>query len=204
MVVQATYAIAGVSSMNFRDLEDVDVLALVAIGHRDALEALYDKYSTPVFSLTVNMLRDKETAEEITQDVFLNVWRYSSTYRPDRGSVSAWIFGIAHNRAIDELRRRRRQGPKVDIEDENMERYFLPSTAETDPLSNASLNEERQHIRKALKSLSPEQRDVVLLSYFKGYTHSEIAERLRQPLGTVKTRMRLAMKKLREVLVIKD
>ncbi len=191
-----------VSTVKYEELQDAELLALVSIGRREALEALYERYSTPVFSLSISMLRDRETAEEITQDVFVKVWRHSSTYQAKRGSVSAWIFGIAHNRAVDELRRRRRRGIFVDIEDVDIERYLVPSGTDTDPQHRAALNEERGHIRKAIAKLSPEQRDVVVLAYFKGYTHTEIAEYLSQPLGTVKTRMRLAIRKLRGILNI--
>ena len=188
------------SRVRYQELDDVELLALVTIGRREALEALYQKYSTPVFSLSISMLRDREATEEITQDVFFNVWRRSASYQASRGSVSAWIFGIAHNRAVDELRRRRRRGPFADMEDLDMERYLLPSGAETDPLDRATLNETRRQVRRAINQLNAEQKDVVLLAYFKGYTHTEIAEKLQQPLGTVKTRMRLAVRKLKQVL----
>ena len=198
MVAQYTYVGPLVLPMKYQDLEDADLLALTAAGRREALEVFYEKYSSRVFSLAVHMLRDREAAEEVTQDVFMNVWRRSSSYQANRGSVAAWLFGIAHNRTVDELRRRRRQGITTEIEEIDLERYLVSSFI--DPQENAAINEDRHLVRKALGELRPEQRDVIILAYFKGYSHSEIAEHLSQPLGTVKTRMRLAMKKLREVI----
>lgn len=183
--------------MKYSDLRDEDLLAAIGRREREALEALYNRYASAVYSLAIHMLRDEGAAEEVTQDVFFNVWRRAGSYRPRRGSVTAWLFSIAHHRTIDELRRRRREQsqlqPGVDLANR-------PSDSSGDPVRHASLSMERSRLEEALATLRPEQREVVELAYFRGMTHSEIARALGQPLGTVKTRMRLAIKRLREVL----
>lgn len=184
-------------AVRYEDLGDERLLELIAQQSREALEAFYDRHASAVYSLAMHMLKDSGVAEEVTQDVFLNVWRRASSYQSRRGSVLAWLFSIAHHRAIDELRRRRREQaqmqPGVDLTDKL-------SDDSTDPTEHAATEMERSRLNAALSSLRPEQREVVVLAYFGGLTHSEIAKHLGQPLGTVKTRMRLALQKLREVL----
>ena len=148
-------------------------------------------------SLSMHMLRNPEAAEEVTQDTFFNVWRRASSYKSNRGTFKAWLFSIAHHRAIDELRRRKRDRNivqyEVDVENK-------PSDDTTDPVRYTASRFNLGKVKEALMELRPEQRKVVELAYFGGLTHSEISTKLDQPLGTVKTRMRLALKKLREVL----
>ena len=173
-------------------LPDVDLMARITDG---AVEALYDRYSSAVYSFVMRMLRDTGAAEEVTQDAFWNLWRRAASYRAQRGSVSSWLFTIAHHRAIDELRRRKRhqqaQAPgEVDMENQ-------PSDDSTDPVRYADAQFQRGQVQDALAVLRPEQKEVVVLAYYGGLTHSEIAAKLDQPLGTVKTRMRLALRKLR-------
>ncbi len=172
-------------------------MALVVQQSGEALEDLYDRYSRAVYSLAMSLLRDQEAAEDVTQDVFLSVWRRGASYRPKRGKVTAWLFSIARHRTIDEIRRRRRYVARVqhDVDIANE-----PSDGKDDPLEYATTQYERSLLKGALSALRPEQRDVVVLAYFGGLTHFEIARRLRQPLGTVKTRMRLGLRKMREVL----
>ena len=183
--------------VNYEERDDGTLLTLIAQGDRSALEALYDRYARPVFSLAINMLRDSGAAEEVTQDTFFNVWRRASSYSANRGKVTAWLFSIAHHRTIDELRRRRREQAQVVL---GVDLSNKPSDGSDGPVEYATLQAERSQLKDALQKLRPEQRDVVVLAYFKGLTHVEIAVELEQPLGTVKTRMRLALKKLREVL----
>lgn len=179
--------------------DDGQVLSLIADKDRGALECLYDRYSNTVYSLAMHMLRDSGAAEEVTQDVFFNVWRRAASYDSQRGSVTAWLFSIAHHRTIDELRRRRRDQthvqPGVDLSNRPSE-----NGSYGDPLKYTTGKFIRGQLEDALVTLRPEQREIVVLAYFGGLTHSEIANQLGQPLGTVKTRMRLALKKLREVL----
>ena len=185
--------------MTYSERDDGQVLGLIADKDRAALECLYDRYSNTVYSLAMHMLRDPGAAEEVTQDVFFNVWRRAVSYDSQRGSVTAWLFSIAHHRTIDELRRRRRERthvqPGVDLSNKPSE-----NGSYGDPLKYTSGQFDRGQLEEAMVTLRPEQREIVMLAYFGGLTHSEIANRLGQPLGTVKTRMRLALKKLREVL----
>ena len=183
--------------MNYEDQDDRSLLAVIAEQSREALEALYDRYSGVVYSLAMHMLRDSGAAEEVTQDVFFNVWRRASSYREDRGSVRAWLFSIAHNRTIDELRRWRRERTQIQY---GVDLSTVPSDDGGDPMRYATAQFERSQLNDALHTLRPEQREVVFLAYFRGLTHSEISKHLGQPLGTVKTRMRLGLRKLREVL----
>jgi RNA polymerase sigma-70 factor (ECF subfamily) len=191
-------SVASVSVVNYEELDDGQLLTLIAGNQREALEALYNRYSGPVYSLAMHLLRDQGAAEEVTQDTFFNVWRRGGSYKSGRGSVTAWLFSIAHHRTIDELRKRRRDQGRVQ---HGVDLTNRPSESRSgDPAEYAKAQFEGSQLKKALTSLRPEQREVVVLAYFGGFTHTEIARHLEQPLGTVKTRMRLAMKKLREVL----
>ena len=179
-------------------LEDGELMSLIEEQDREALEALYARYSGPVFSLAMQMLRDAGAAEEVTQDAFFNVWRRASSYRSDRGKVTAWLFSIAHHRVIDEVRRRKRREQAHSSQDVDLLSCLADDSG--DPARFAIGRMRRSEIKEALSGLRPEQRDVVILAYYGGLTHSEIAKKLDQPLGTVKTRMRLALKKLRDLM----
>ncbi|MDP6454049.1 MAG: sigma-70 family RNA polymerase sigma factor [SAR202 cluster bacterium] len=184
--------------MNYEELEDGQLLESIAGKDRGALEALYTRYSGPVYSLAMHLLRDPGASEEVTQDTFFNVWRRGSSYKSNRGSVTAWLFSIAHHRTIDELRKRRRDQTRVQ---HGVDMSQRPTEARSDdPTEYATAQFESSRLKEALTVLRPEQREVVILAYFGGFTHSEIARKLDQPLGTVKTRMRLAIKKLRGVI----
>lgn len=180
------------------DLTDEDLLGLIAEQRRDALDDLYRRYSTAAYSLALKILRDPGGAEEVTQDSFFNVWRRAGSYTKGRGKVTAWLFSIVHHRAIDEIRRRKRRDEQRSSRE--VETLDIPSDDSSDPVRFANAQFQRGVLDEALKTLRPEQRAVVELAYFGGLTHTEIADRLQQPLGTVKTRMRLALKKLRETV----
>jgi len=182
----------------YLELEDVELVSRVARGEKDALEALYAKYATAVYSMAMYMLRQQPLAEEATQDVFLNVWLKASSYRPDRGSPRTWIMGVAHNKVIDVIRARRRVLDATEPADEDTLDQLPSSDMAVETEVERNLDGER--VRKALHSLPPEQREAIVLAYFGGLSHSEIAQKLQQPLGTVKTRLRLAMQKLRKAL----
>lgn len=183
--------------LNYESQSDETLLALIAESDRNALAALYDRYGRRVFALAARMLGDATSSEEVTQDVFLSVWRRVSSYKAGKGKFTTWLFSIAHNRTIDELRRRRRERysdtPSIDDHTE------LPSDV-TPPPDAVVARSEAEMVKQALGTLPPEQRAVIELSYFSGFTQVEIAERTGQPLGTVKTRMRLALKKLKLAL----
>jgi RNA polymerase sigma-70 factor (ECF subfamily) len=183
--------------VNYETLTDEALLALIAVSDRHALAALYDRYGRRVFALAARMLGDSGASEEVTQDVFLSVWRRVSSYKAGRGRFTTWLFSIAHNRTIDELRRRRRERYR---ENPTLEDHVdLPSESAPPP-EEVVARSEGEMVREALETLPPEQRAVIEMSYFGGFTQVEIADRTGQPLGTVKTRMRLALKKLRLAL----
>ena len=181
----------------YPELSDAALLARISQSDRQALEALYDRYGRRVFALAARVLNDPEASEEVTQDVFLSVWRRVDSYRPGKGKFTTWLLTIAHNRTIDELRRRRRDLNRnsSDVGDHQNIHGDAPL-----PADQIVAESEYAMLRRAMANLPREQRRVVEMSYFGGLTQTEISEQTGQPLGTVKTRMRLALKKLREWL----
>jgi RNA polymerase sigma-70 factor (ECF subfamily) len=168
-------------------------------GDGRAVAALYDRYSGLVFSLGLRMLGDREGAEELVQEAFLRAWRQSATYQPQLGRLSSWLAGIARNLAVDELRRRGARPQRAEGDTE-LQLAQLATPADEDPAERLASSAQRQEVRRALDALPPAQREVMELAYYGGLTQSEIAARLGDPLGTVKTRMRLATQKLRDLL----
>jgi RNA polymerase sigma-70 factor (ECF subfamily) len=184
--------------VDYTALNDDTLIRLIVRADADALSELYDRYNRLVFSLAVATVGDRATAEEIVLDVFTRVWEKAATYRGEQARVSSWLSSITRYRAIDELRRRgaRPQLESLDLADvaaRTLRRANGPETA-------IELRLQRQRVRAALTELPEEQKQVLVLAYFQGYTHREIAEALDQPLGTVKTRIRLGMQKLRAML----
>ena len=184
--------------MDLTKLDDATLIRLIVRADADALSELYDRYSRLVFGLALSTVGDHGAAEEITLDVFTRVWEKASTYRGEHGRVTTWLTSIARHRSIDILRRRGARAEAQSIEWTELMPEAEPSV--NGPEEAVELRMQRQRLRAALAQLPPEQRQVLTLAYFRGYTHSEIAEALGQPLGTVKTRIRLAMQKLRESL----
>lgn len=180
-------------------LADEDLIALAETEDPEAFAALYDRHSKSAYSLAYRMMGEKQAAEDLVQDVFLKVWRAAGSYRAERGSVRTWILSIVHNRGIDQIRAtasRRRTQDKVEA-----------SAAKTQPseaFASAWRNSQRDQVRDALNTLPAEQLKILELAYFSGYTHVEIAELLDLPLGTVKGRMRLGLKKIREYFDARD
>ena len=183
--------------MNYQGLTDLELLEHISNQDRDALATLYERFGRRVFSLAVRILSDSVSAEEVTQDVFMSVWRRGATYVSKKGKFTTWLFSITHNRTIDELRKRRRDLSRTndDIDD-----HLNLKSGDVSPADATVAQSEYAKIRAAMEDLPEEQKNVVELSYFKGLTQTEIAEKTGQPLGTVKTRMRLALKKLRKAL----
>ena len=178
--------------------EQPDMPERAAQGDREALARIYDRYWRRVYSLALRMLRNQRQAEEIAQDVFLTVWRRGGTYNKERGSFPTWIMSVAHNRCIDELRkvRRRARLPTFDIDDLHVE----PS-GDSEEVTKAVFNSlDREALLEALDRLPPAQKEVIMMAYFQGLTQSEISDELSTPLGTVKTRMRLGLHKMRGLL----
>lgn len=184
--------------MNYTALDDKTLILLIARADAQALSALYDRYHRLIFSLALNVVGDHGTAEEITLDVFIRVWRAARTYRGEQAKVTTWLASITRNRSIDVIRKRNVRPEQhsvgwAEIAHSGVPRVNGPETA-------TELSLQRQRVRAAIGELPPEQKQVLALAYFQGYTHREIAEVLDTPLGTVKTRIRLAMGKLRDML----
>lgn len=177
--------------------EDERLIARVAEGDRHAFEVLYERYASTVYGLTLKILGDREAAEEAVQEIFWRVWRRLGSFDRTR-SFAPWLFGIAHNYCIDELRRRKVRPQSVYEDETNPILSDIPD--EMDVGEVAVLAEQGRIVRSALEQLPEEQRQALLLAYFGGLTQQEIAVRLGNPLGTVKTRMRLGLQKLRAVL----
>ena len=184
--------------VEYQELEDHQLIHWIALAEKEALETLYGRYSSSVFSLAMYMLKQEALAEEVTQDIFLNIWLKASSYKSDRGAPRAWIMSVAHHKIVDVIRSRRRT---LTVTDPSLyETLDLIPSSEIPVDEQVVRNLERERILKALSTLPEPQRQVIMLAYFGGYSQSEMAEMLQQPLGTVKTRVRLAMQKLRGVL----
>ena len=178
--------------------DDLQLLERIASKDREALNVLYTRYMTPVYSLSLHMLKQPSLAEEVTQDVFLNIWLKADSFNASRGNPRSWIMSVTHHRVIDVIRSRRRSHTLTDPEGyETLER--LPSSGPSVETEVAQ-RLDRERIMRALTTLPENQREVIMLAYYEGFSQSEMAERLGQPLGTIKTRVRLAMQKLKTAL----
>jgi len=179
--------------MDVRALADEDLVPLMARGEARAFEAIYERHSGAAYSLAYRMTGTRAVAEDVTQEAFLNLWRSGAHYDRMRGSVRTWILGIVHNRAIDALRRSTVHDSRR-ASDEGIEERF-EATERTDV--EAARREEAGTVRLALNTLPADQCQVIELAYFGGFTHTEIAQILEAPVGTIKGRMRLGLKKMR-------
>jgi RNA polymerase sigma-70 factor (ECF subfamily) len=174
-------------------LADEDLISLLVEGDARAFATLYDRHGRAAYSLAYRMMGEKQAAEDLVQDALLKVWRGAESYRTERGSVRTWILSIVHNRGIDQLRSlasRRRTQERVEAS--------APTSQPSEAFAETWRNSRREQVREALSTLPPEQVKILELAYFSGYTHVEIAELLDVPLGTVKGRMRLGLKKIRD------
>ena len=185
--------------------DDALMLAVVARDEH-AFAVLYDRYIDLVYSASLRILGDAGLAEDTAQDVFVRLWRRPETFIAERGRFLSWLMSVTRNRAVDELRargrRRRREGGSLGEPDEAAEPLF--STDPVDPQHSAELHEAQAMVRRALVDLPGDQRVALELAYFGGLTQQEIAAQLHEPLGTVKTRIRLGMQKLRRSLHERD
>jgi RNA polymerase sigma-70 factor (ECF subfamily) len=179
---------------------DTQLVGRIAQGDARALEQLYDRYVRQCFGLALRIVGDSALAEEIVQETFLKVWTKPDSYAPQKGQFVSWLLSMVHHRCIDELRRRSRT--EVALEDPATGSSILDTEAdsEPDPGDQVWLNEQRQTVRQALSGIAPEQRRVLEMAYYGGLSQSEIAARLKQPLGTVKTRMRTGIQQMRKLL----
>jgi len=180
--------------------EDRALVRRMAAGEQEALGLLYDRHSSRVYSLALHLLGSESDAEEVVEETFWQAWRQAGRYEDGRGSVPTWLGMITRSRALDRLRARARL--REDALDALPERSTDGDDAPLagDPLANAESAERSALIRRAMEELPPEQRKVVELAYFGGLSQTEIAERTGEPLGTIKTRVRLAIRKLKEKL----
>ncbi|MBL8044284.1 MAG: sigma-70 family RNA polymerase sigma factor [Nitrospira sp.] len=189
-----TQTVANAPSIH--EQEWAGLLARIAVGDQSALAELYDVSSAKVFGLAMKILGDHAAAEETTLDVYTQVWRRISTYNAVRGTPGSWLMTLAKNRAIDRFRSSYlERGRHVPLE----QAAELPGHEDTPEQYSAGLERQR-FVQEALASLSVEQRQAIALAYYWGLSQSEIADQLKLPLGTVKTRVRLGLIKLREVL----
>jgi len=186
---------AAPSPADLRKLADEDLMALVRDAEASAFEIVYERHSGVAFSLAYRMCGQRAMAEDIIQEAFLALWRSGMRYDRARGSVRSWILAIVHNRAVDALRRGAAHTRRREDESE-ADRLEHPERTEVE----AARRQEAADIRQALDALPAEQSRVIELAYFGGFTHTEIAEMLQTPIGTVKGRMRLALDKLRTAL----
>ena len=185
-------SLLGMDRRRYPLLADEDLISLVESGDAEALSTLYDRHSHAAFSLAYRMMTGRQAAEDLAQDAFLKVWRSAGGYRVGRGSVRTWILSIVHNRGIDQIRShasRRRMQDKVEAS--------APKYEPSEAFSATWKNSRRDQVREGLNTLPQEQLKILELAYFSGYKHVEIADLLGLPLGTVKGRMRLGLKKLR-------
>ena len=180
-------------------LDDEELMQRLFYRDLEAFRALYDRYGDLVYSTTLRIVRDVHLAQDMVQEIFLRLWRKPDSYVAQRGRFSTWLTSVARNRAVDEIRSRNRRYRHETASPEQQEREF-PDAEEKDPALTAELADQRRLIVAALAGLPLEQRQAIELAYFRGLTQQEIAAALKQPLGTVKTRIRLGMQKLRAAL----
>jgi RNA polymerase sigma-70 factor (ECF subfamily) len=170
---------------------DSDIYLPLRFGDPGALELAYDRYGGLAYGLSLRIVGDGADAEEVVQEVFLRVWKSPQSFDPSRGSFRTWLLTLVRNRSIDRLRARSRKpaGAELPV-------HLEDRSAHSDPWQTLALGLERDAVRKGLDSLPFEQREAIELAFLGGYTHTEIADRLGLPLGTVKGRLRLGLEKL--------
>ena len=168
---------------------DLELVTAVRAGDQGAMAALYDRYSSIVYSVALRVLQDAGSAEDVLQDIFMQLWRNPGAFDSSRGSLAAWLAVITRNRSIDALRRRR---PESNIED-------VVVSVEADLASEAERSRAMGKVRSVLEAMPAAQRSALEMAYFEGLTHSEIAAKTGEPLGTIKTRIRTGLLLLRKV-----
>ena len=179
-------------SAELAQLSDEAVIEAVARADEDAIGELYDRFGKVAYGLSFRILRDATLAEDAVQEAFLQIWRSAGSYEPTRAKASTWLLTFVHRRAVDLVRREERR--RADPIDE----LSQPTGEATD--EEAWLRAQRQVVQEALRKLPPDQREAIELAYYGGFTQSELAERLGQPLGTIKSRMFAGLRRLRELL----
>jgi RNA polymerase sigma-70 factor (ECF subfamily) len=183
-------------SARLHRLADEDLMQLVHDGEAPAFELLFDRHCDAAFSLAYRMCGRRAMAEDVVQEAFISLWRSGARYDPARGSVRAWLLRVVHNRTIDAFRRTTVKSGRDVADDEAAERLPAPELTEAE----VERREDSRQVRDALEELPADQRQVIELAYFGGFSHSQIADMLELPAGTVKGRMRLGLSKLRVAL----
>lgn len=181
---------------DIRVLADEELMHLVRAGDAQAFEIVFDRHSGAAFSLAYRMCGRQAMAEDIVQEAFVSLWRSGARYDAMRGSVRTWVLSVVRNRTIDAFRRESAKGSRDVSEEGIAERMAAPELTDTE----VERRDEARQVRKALVELPPDQRQVIELAYFGGFTHSQIADMLELPSGTVKGRMRLGLTKMRLAL----
>jgi RNA polymerase sigma-70 factor, ECF subfamily len=174
-------------------LSDEALVALAARSEQSALAELYDRFGRPAYGLALRILRDESLAEDAVQEAFLTLWRTAARFVPERGKASTWILTLVHRRAVDLVRREERR--RADALEQAPEQVSRDAVDE-----EAWLRLQRERVQDALRKLPDQQREAIELAYYGGFTQSELAERLGQPLGTIKSRMFMGLARLRELL----
>lgn len=176
---------------------DPDLIRAIAGRDPGAFEELYDRYHRPALGLAYRIVGDPAQAEEVVQDAFLSVWRRAGSFQAGRGEARTWFFAIVHHQAIDQVRRRRSQGPVGPLTEKDANRL---DPVQVDPPDAVDRSLRRERVIEAVSRLPAEQRQALELAYFGGYTYHEVADLTGVPLGTAKGRIRLGMQKLRDWL----
>ena len=198
MMMGLLAAVAGFRSESAEtQAEDRDCLRRLAAGESDAAGRLYDRHARAIYSLVLRIVADEGDAEDVVQEVFAQAWRQAARYDPSRGAVGAWLLMMARTRAIDRVRARRARPAQQTIEDVSA---LGLASADPDAASELIGAEQTRQVLRALGELPLLQRLAIELAYYEGLTQREIAVRLEEPLGTVKTRIRLGLLKLRDAL----
>ncbi|ANE48125.1 RNA polymerase sigma24 factor [Paenibacillus swuensis] len=178
-------------------LADTDLLERIAAKDAEALQQLYDRYEKPVYAFAYRMVKDAMQAEEIVQELFFRIWNAAEHYDPAQGKWTTWMFTLTRNIAIDGLRKKENRTVKQMTEPEKLQQYADRNTNTEAEIENKLIGEE---VRAALQSLNKDQQQVIEMIYFGGYTQQEVSSQQEIPLGTVKSRVRLAIKQLKQIL----
>lgn len=198
MIFFAIIAGAG-RALHLNSKDEVDLIKRIKNRDEQALELFYDKYNKLIFSLVLSIVKRREEAEDVLQELFTKIWEKAHTYNENQGSVYSWVVTMSRNKAIDRIRSRRYKSEQK--ESTNSESPYEDFEADVqNPLEQTILNERAGYVKEALNSIPKEQRQVIMVAYFQGMTQSEISVELDLPLGTVKSRMRDGMMKLKNIL----
>jgi RNA polymerase sigma-70 factor, ECF subfamily len=181
---------------DLRALADEDLMQLIRRGRAEAFEVIYERHASAAFSLAYRIVGTRNGAEDVTQEALLSIWRSGGRYESARGSVRTWALGIVHHRAIDFLRRASVHDRRRASDEGIQERLEAPERTDVE----VARRDEAKTVRAAMDALPSEQCQVIELAYFGGFTHTEIADMLDAPVGTIKGRMRLGLRKMREQL----